>query len=465
MGEKADWNITAHPDNREEVINERKKSLLSMGFDEAFVEHIATKEPTLVREGKVTAAFNLLRGLGFEDPVALITRNTSLLWSTEASMRQKIGIFTELGFKDAIGMISKDPTIFSLGEENIRAKVHLLRSLGFKSPVTLIEAKAKVLNYSDESIKSKPEFLKGLGFQDPIKFLTACPDVFGQSEETFQSKIELLRELGFQDPIKMVTKAPAIAMLSEEGIRGKVASLEGVGIKDPIKLITLSPTILNYSTETISEKMSFLTELGFDAAGIISKFPAVITLGNENILKKIKLLNDLGFQNVKMMVGRSPSTLSLAEDNIRERFTFCTRILQFYKVPLATTSLMEYVPNLWNTKKEKISILLRLMREYQIPADKITAPLVARIFNSSLEDLLVAFSEGHADHASILDLVNNAKRVGKRKVSKLEKRKYLLEGGLDQATIKDKLILKRYIRGYGAKNTSEVESELESSDT
>jgi hypothetical protein len=238
-----------------------------------------------------------------------------------------------------------------------------------------------------------------------------------------------------------------------------------VGIKDPIKLITLSPTILNYSTETISEKMSFLTELGFDAAGIISKFPAVITLGNENILKKIKLLNDLGFQNVKMMVGRSPSTLSLAEDNIRERFTFCTRILQFYKVPLATTSLMEYVPNLWNTKKEKISILLRLMREYQIPADKITAPLVARIFNSSLEDLLVAFSEGHADHASILDLVNNAKRVGKRKVSKLEKRKYLLEGGLDQATIKDKLILKRYIRGYGAKNTSEVESELESSDT
>ena len=150
------------PELKSEIIESRKKLLLTLGFSEDFVADLTNKRPVLYPKDAIQ---NKIKGL------------------------------KERGFKDPVKMITTSPEVLNLGWENIDGKIKELKERGFKDPVKMITARPQVLGLGWENIDGKIKGLKERGFKDPVKMITARPQVLGLGWENIDGKLMMLKGL------------------------------------------------------------------------------------------------------------------------------------------------------------------------------------------------------------------------------------------------------------------------------
>ena len=107
---------------------------------------------------------------------------------------------------------------------------------------------------------------------------------------------------------------------------------------------------------------------------------------------------------------------------------------------------MSNEPYLFSSKLDKIFVLARILRYYQVSLPKLDTNLISKLLRANLEDVLIAFDESLSQQETIDDLLKKIPQVRKRKLSQEEKR-HMIQHGLQEA---DKL-KRRYLRGYPLK--------------
>jgi len=297
--------LRKHPDEpelREEVIESRRKLLLTLGFSEDFVSDLEKGRPTLYPKDNV---------------------------------QEKMKGLKERGFKDPVKMITKLPTVLNLGWENIDGKIEGLKERGFKDPVKMITSLPTVLGYGWENIDGKIEGLKERGFKDPVKIITSLPTVLGLGWENIDGKIEGLKERGFKDPVKMITSLPTVLSYSWENIDGKIKMLRRL-----IAIYGLSFT----ATEAIEKNLSLLgTKI--DKLWVLARITRETAESPEQI--DHKLINKLLFSNLENVILASRTRAGMA---IREVITESKRIK---KQGMSKTKKRERIANLPANDKVK----------------------------------------------------------------------------------------------------------------
>ena len=129
----------------------RYEHLLRLGFSEVEADHVF-ESINLPDCETITCRLADLRGLGFTDPVKMITTMPAILGYAIDNIRGKISDLRGLGFTDPVKMITSSPAILGLAIDNIRGKISDLRGLGFTDPVKMITSLPAILGYARERL-------------------------------------------------------------------------------------------------------------------------------------------------------------------------------------------------------------------------------------------------------------------------------------------------------------------------
>jgi hypothetical protein len=356
-----------------------------------------------------------------------------------------------LGFdQDAIEkMIARQPTLF----KGVRPEqtISFLRSLGFEDPLRLIKTFPGYVHITEEGIRTRIATLKDVGFEDPIKMLTTTPPLISYSEEMIRRKVEFYRQLGVEDPIKMITRHPGLLGYAEESVRTRIELFKELGFEHPVKIIATHPTLLGASDTKLRGRMALLAELGFaKPVKIATSMPTILGLAEGSLRAKMDLLKKMGFNDPAKLITSAPIIFTLSEEHLEARFNLLRRAIDLYGVDIDVVSLMEKLSGIWSTKKEKLLVHIRILKEYKVNEDELTNATIGKLLTANLEDLLTAFTTGRQPGETISDLLERTRRVKGMHHEKTEQQRALLEGGL-ASTGADPAIESTYRRGYGEK--------------
>lgn len=195
--------------------------------------------------------------------------------------------------------------------------------------------------------------------------------------------------------------------------------------------------------EILARRNAFIKE-GFTPAWINALQIQKPTLYAPSVLTNhLAGLTEQGFTNPNKMIESLPAILGLAIDNIRGRVNLFNRLLNLYQLPFTSVYLMEHDSFLFSSKIDKIIVLVRVLKEYNVNPLEITDSLLQRLLRSNLEDTLIALKNRTSPNEHIDGLMRRTRSVKRQKLPKEEKRRI----------IKDELegfekIKKRYFKGY-----------------
>jgi len=120
------------------------------------------------------------------------------------------------------------------------------------------------------------------------------------------------------------------------------------------------------------------------------------------------------------MIESLPTILGLAFENIDEKRNFINKVNTQYNIPMTGEFIMEKLPLIIGTKKGKIVILARLLREYEL-GNQINTNIINKLIMTNIESLLIAFISRKSNE-TIQDLIKHARSQEIRAISKDEKR-------------------------------------------
>ncbi|MBI2051294.1 hypothetical protein HYT33_00875, partial [Candidatus Roizmanbacteria bacterium] len=271
------------------------------------------------------------------------------------------------------------------------------------------------------------------------------PPILGYAFENIDAKLEGLQQRGFRNPTKMVESSPTILGYAFENIDQKLEGLQERGFSNPRKMIESSPTILGLAFENIDQKLEGLQQRGFrNPTKMVESLPAILGLAFENIDQKLEWLQQRGFRNPTKMVESLPTILGYAFENIDRRLRFLEKVIHLYGLPFAPVELMEEVfPLSFSTKLDKIFVLARIMREYQVVPTELDTKTIRALIGSNLEDVLVALGRSSPSSETIEDFIKRVRSIKKQNIPKETKRQ-IVEDDLNEFQ-KTK---RRYLRGY-----------------
>jgi hypothetical protein len=227
--------------------------------------------------------------------------------------------------------------------------------------------------------------------------------------------------------------------------------------KDPLALLKKDPAIIGYTCENIDNKINGLKERGFsNPIKMVEAAPQTLGYSFENIDDKISGLIDRGFSSPEKIIKSIPQIFGYSWENIDRRLELFKRLAHLYQLRTDVTESMEKIPNLWSMKFDKLIILARILRDYEIPKEEIEQ-IMSRISFIILEDLLVAL-KSKKEGESISALIKRAKEIRKQKLSKDEKRE-MIANDLESVRLERQKIAKRYFKGYPDKKDKVPEEE------
>ena len=205
-------------------------------------------------------------------------------------------------------------------------------------------------------------------------------------------------------------------------------------------LFPARPTL--YDPVIVDEHISWLEDHHFqDPVKLISSLPAIFGYNQESMEAKLKWLEDHHFQDPVKLISSSPAIFGLASKNIGQRLKLFGRLIRLYSLPFDPVELMENDYYLFSTKPDKIFVLARILRDYQVASSTLEPKLIGKLLRANLEDVLVASNETKEN--SIYGLLKRIPQVWKRKLPREEKRLIIAEGLQEANKIKQ-----RYFRGY-----------------
>ena len=297
----------------------------------------------------------------------------------------------------------------------LETRRNYLISLGFSDDWIAYAEKIQPSLWSVDKVTSQIQGLKDWGFANPIKMIESFPRILGHSLENIDAKIQGLKDRGFANPIKMIETLPTILGYSSENIDAKIQGLRDRGFANPIKMIETLPTILGYSLE-------------------------------KNIDAKIQGLRDRGFANPIKMIESFPGISSHSLENIDRRLRLFSRLVSLYQLPIVPQEAMETRPAaFFSTKFDKLIVLARILRDYEVPKDEVSS-IMGQVIFINLENLLVALKNKKSGE-DIKTLIKRARAVKKQGLSREEKRKLIAED-LESLRTERRKIIQRYFKGY-----------------
>ena len=119
------------------------------------------------------------------------------------------------------------------------------------------------------------------------------------------------------------------------------------------------------------------------------------------------------------------------------------QLIQLYQLPFSATSLVEQDPFLFSSKIDKILVLVRILREYNVRPHELTDRLINNLLRANLESTLIALDARSDLDEKITVLISRTRYIHRQKLPKEEKRRIIDNGLAEFEKIKQ-----RYFRGY-----------------
>ena len=145
------------------------------------------------------------------------------------------------------------------------------------------------------------------------------------------------------------------------------------------------------------------------------------------------------------MIESSPAILGYAFENIDRRLMLFGHLVKIYNLPINPVAEMESDFFLFSTKIDKLMIVARIMRDYEVKKEKASI-IFRRLIKLNLENLLVSLRDNEGGE-SIKDLFKRAEAVKKADLSREEKRDIITQE-LAEISENDAKIIRRYLKGY-----------------
>jgi len=128
------------------------------------------------------------------------------------------------------------------------------------------------------------------------------------------------------------------------------------------------------------------------------------------------------------------------------------RLVNLYQLPINIIEAMEKVAGLWSTKFDKLIVLARILRDYEVPKEEVELRM-SQIGRLNLENLLIALKDKKQGE-TIIDLYKRTEVIKKQHLDREEKRK-LIKEDLESLDLERQKIAKRYFKGYPDKEEDE----------
>ena len=193
----------------------------------------------------------------------------------------------------------------------------------------------------------------------------------------------------------------------------------------------------------VEQRRTYLSSLGFSDKGIerISSKYSKTLITPEVIDAKIAGLKERNFKNPHKMIESSPNILSLAFNNIDRRLRLLNGLVNLYQLPYSSVEMMERGNFMFSTKIDKLLVLARVLKEYQVSEDDLPKTAIKLIF-INLENVLVALSQAE-EKDDINALFKRITEIKTQDLDRQQKREIIREE-LD----KFPKIVRRYLKGY-----------------
>ena len=230
-------------------------------------------------------------------------------------------------------------------------------------------------------------------------------------------------------------------VLKTEEVLRRRAHFESLGFTSVWieQVIRTHPTL--WTPKVVDDHLNGLLQRGFTNPNkMVESSPAILGYAFENIDAKLQGLRERGFTNPNKMVESLPAILGLAFENIDRRLRLYSRLISLYNLPFSPTELMEKAFALFSSKIDKVMILARVLRDYQVTPPQLNETIISRLLRTNLEDTLVALGD-YTPGEDIKTLINRANTVRRAQMPRENKRAIIVS--LDAAKIKC-----RYFRGY-----------------
>lgn len=198
--------------------------------------------------------------------------------------------------------------------------------------------------------------------------------------------------------------------------------------------------------EDLQERKDALLQAGFDEKFVKrAEYLSPWLWSTEKPQQKIDGLEERGFANPKKMIETFPAVLGYRFENIDHRLELFSRLVHLYNLPIVPTEAMEKTTSLWSTKFDKLIVLARILRDYEVPKSEVEQRM-AQVTVVNLENLLIALKDKKSEE-SISALTKRVREVKKQKLSREEKRE-LIKEDLESLRLEKAKIAKRYFKGY-----------------
>src|ERR671915_202875 len=205
--------------------------------------------------------------------------------------------------------------------------------------------------------------------------------------------------------------------------------------------------------EERARRAQHLRDLGFTEERIESRSRVRPSLwATEVVDEHINGLNERGFENPQKMLEFYPTIFGLSFENIDRRLKLYGKLINCYELPFQAPQLMEQIPVLFSAKLDKVMVLVRILREYQVTPPTLNEAIMQRLIQSNLENTLVALSR--ATPGERIDaLIRRTDRVRRERIPQQRKRQIIFTS-LPESKIKS-----RYFKGYPLQQPSEIQPE------
>ena len=251
-----------------------------------------------------------------------------------------------------------------------------------------------------------------------------------------------LRDLGFTEERIESRSRVRPSLWATEVVDEHINGLNERGFANPQKMLASSPPIFGLSFEYIDSKRNGLRERGFlNPEKMLESHPRLLGYSFEYIDTKRNGLRERGFENPEKVLEFYPTIFGLSFENIDRRLKLYGKLINCYELPFQAPQLMEQIPVLFSAKLDKVMVLVRILREYQVTPPTLNEAIMQRLIQSNLENTLVALSR--ATPGERIDaLIRRTDRVRRERIPQQRKRQIIFTS-LPESKIKS-----RYFKGY-----------------
>lgn len=444
-------NLNANKINNTIDLKKREDDLISLGFTKDFIDKLYVENKTLYSKETVESRMGELKQLGFNDPVALITRSAPLITLDLDNIKGSLQAFTNYGFSDPMKIIEINPSILGRKNETVKDNMgYIVEKLGKevceKDPVllginkSLLEERinnlsncgitnaievakhypsllhypveklnenyhslvailgpnvkfdnyAYFLTYDKDNLKQRVEMLTNNGIK--LAEIIRNPKLMSFTEETLNNKINFIQnDLKIVNIKKILKLSSGTSLLgvSNDALTRRKVWLEENGFKNMDRIAARAGRVFTISEDLLSSRFQEIKELGFsDVPKILLKYPQLLTLKTDLVREKIEIISSLGFTNATSLVEKFPPIIGYSKDRVGERLE---ELRGFgFNNPIL---LIEGNPAILSFSKERIENRIRIIdnicRKYNIPFTGIGLMSIDSALWSSKEEKLL----------------------------------------------------------------------------